>query len=184
MAGATLYQLADEFVELRRLIDERGGQLPEDLEKRLDENKAAIDHKVCNIQRLITALEDDIKAQHARVRDFQKAISSARSTIHWLRRYCAGEMQKANLLEVRDPGWGVYRLIENHTLVLGEDIPEEFQELGKPKVNRQALRECLELGLPCGDSQLYPVWIVKRYRTRTSSAGKGTSRSESRPTQG
>jgi hypothetical protein len=180
MADATLYQLADEYVKVRRLIDAQGGEIGGELEAQLDRIEQAIDIKVGNIQRLIQALRDDNKLIDERIAAFQAAKRSAEGTIRRLNAYCVREMQAMEMPVVNDGAWGTYALVQAAKLVLGKDIPEEYiLGPGKPKIDRKGLREALIFGIPAGDSYLERPWTVRTYRSRSRHAGKGTSRSRS-----
>jgi hypothetical protein len=155
---------------LRAWLEEHPGEeLPEEIEKRIDDAVKGINAKVCSIQRLIAMLRDEEAGLLSRMAEFAATQKRIEKSIKWLQEYCTAKMQQAEVRDViDDAGFGVRYVLESYKggVVLGDPtlVPDDLwrhKPAPEPEPDLAEIRKLLLADIPVGTAYLEDKWAVK-----------------------
>lgn len=147
-----LYELAQNYVELQKMLEEENNIDPEVIKTTLDAIEEEIASKCENIAKLIRTLEAEekiLKEEEERLFKKRRTIESRKE---WLKKYVEEQLQKAGIQEVKGKIFTI-ALRPNPPSV--EIVDEEaFMSAGAkylipqpPKIDKRSLLEDLKNGI-------------------------------------
>lgn len=153
-----LYEVSAELRSIDHAIEAMDGELPPDLEARLDALEGEFSNKVHGVCALIREHEQKAEAYKAEASRLDGRRKHYEAAARWLKEYLQGALRVRQLERV-DTGLFVVRIQRNGTPRIewqsSDPFPQEFLRM-EPTEDRKAIQEAYKAGaLPAGFAVSY-----------------------------